>query len=208
MPLKRAAWASEEAALGFGDAPPAGRAGGRGASLVHQPYADSGLLSLVAEGLQQVGAAPMPQSKVLHPTHIPVSDPAKIAYRQGADPLLDGEGDHLLCRLVLGLVDATTMPRFDLALPDAMALPTPRPTLPGSRGMTGRFGLTGLPILEVEVALGAERPSRHQEPGLRGGDRVRMDDAKIDTGDPIGIEILLLDRDGGGDRQPQSSAVG
>jgi hypothetical protein len=35
-----------------------------------------------------------------------------------------------------------------------------------------------------------------------------MDDAKIDTGDPLGIEVLLLDRYGGGDRQPQSSAVG
>jgi hypothetical protein len=150
----------------------------------------------------------MPQSKVLHPTHIPVGDPAKIANRQGADPLPDGEGDHLLRGLVLGLMDATTMARFDSALPDAMALPTPRPTLPRFRGMTSRVDLACLPVFEVEVALGAERPSRHQEPGLRGGDRVRMDDAKIDTGDPIGIEVLLLDRYGGGDRQPQSSAVG
>src|SRR5215207_6934337 len=35
-----------------------------------------------------------------------------------------------------------------------------------------------------------------------------MDDAKINTGHPIGVKIMLLDRNGGGNRQPQSSAVG
>jgi hypothetical protein len=165
------------------------------------------LLGLVAEGSDQVGTAPLPKSKILNPTHIPVGDPAKITNRQGTDPLADGKGDHLLCRLVLGLVDATTMARFDPALPDTMTPPTPRPTLARFRGMTGRVDLACLPIFEVEIALGAERPPRHQEPGPRGGDRVRMDNAKIDTGDPIGIDVLLLDRDGGGDRQPQSSAV-
>jgi hypothetical protein len=166
------------------------------------------LLGLVAEGLHQVGAAPLPQSKVLHPTRIPFGDAAKIANHQGADPLSNCVSDHLLCRLVLGLVDAATMTCFDPALPGAMAPPTPRPTLPRFRGMTGRVGLACLPIFEVKIALGAERPPRHQEPGLRGDDRVRMDDAKIDTSDPIGIEVLLLNRDSGSDRQPQSSAVG
>ena len=208
VPLKSAVRAREEAAFGFGDAPPAGRAGGGGATLVHYPHADSGLLGLVAEGSQQVGAAPLPQPEVLHPSRIPFGDPAKIANHQGADPLSNGEGDHLLCRLVLGLVDATTMTCFDLALPGAMAPPTPRPTLSGFRGMTSCLCLACLPILEVEVVLGAERPPRYEESSVLGGHRVGMDDAKVDTGDPGRVEVLLLDRDGGGDGQPQSSAVG
>jgi hypothetical protein len=155
-----------------------------------------------------VRAAPLSQPEVLRLTRIPISDPAKIAYHQGTDPLLDGEGEHLLCGLVLGLVNATTMACFNLALPGTVAPPTPRPTLPGLWSTTGRLGPPRLLILKVEVALGAERPPGHQESGVLGGDCVRMDDAKVHAGDPVGVEVMLLDGDCGGDREPQPSAIG
>jgi hypothetical protein len=208
VPLNLAVRARESAVLGFGDSPPAGRAGRRGPMLINQPHKDPLPLGLVAEDSQQVGAAPPAQSEVLHPPRIPVGDSAKITNRQGADPLLDSEGDDLLCGFVLSLVDATTMTRFDPALPCTMASPTPRPMLPRFRGSTGGLGLPCLLILEVQVALGAERATGHQEAGLLGDDRIGMDDAEIDTGDPLGVEVMLVDGDGGGDRQPQLAAVG
>jgi hypothetical protein len=208
MPLDLAVWAREPAVLGFGDSPPAGRAGRRGSMLINQPHKDSLSLGLVAEDSQQVGAAPPAQSEVLHPPRIPVGDSAKIANRQGADPSLNSEGDHPLCSFVLRLVDATTMTRFNPALPCAMASPTPRPMLPRFRGSTGRPGLPCLLVLKMQVAFGAECATGHQERGILGDDRIRMDDAEIDTGNPIEVEVMLVDRDGGGDRQPQLAAIG
>ncbi|HZA80332.1 MAG TPA: hypothetical protein VFC13_02530 [Actinomycetes bacterium] len=147
-----------------------------------------------------MGAAPLPQPEVLHLTCIPISDPTEIAYHQGSDPLLDGEGDHLLCGFMLRLVNATTMARFDLALPGTVASPTPRPSLPRLWSTTGGLSPPRLLILKMEVALGAERPPGHQEPSVLGGDRVRMDDAEVHPSDPVGVEIMTLDRDRSGDR--------
>jgi hypothetical protein len=59
-----------------------------------------------------VGTVPLPQAEVVHPAHIPVSDPLGIPDQQGADPLLEGEGDDLLGGLVMGLVDAAAMARL------------------------------------------------------------------------------------------------
>jgi hypothetical protein len=72
--------AGEAATRGLGDPPLAGRAGGGGAALVHQPHQDSCVLGLVAEGPQQVGAAPLPQAPVLHPARVPLGDPLGRAW--------------------------------------------------------------------------------------------------------------------------------
>jgi hypothetical protein len=72
VPLQSTVRAAKLSALGRGDAPPAGRAGGGAAALIHQPHRDPGLLGLVLQGLQQVSAAPPPQPQVLHPTDVAV----------------------------------------------------------------------------------------------------------------------------------------
>jgi hypothetical protein len=51
VPLKRAVWAAEPTALGFWNPSLAGGTGGGGATLVHQPHHDPGLLGLVPQGL-------------------------------------------------------------------------------------------------------------------------------------------------------------
>jgi hypothetical protein len=61
----------------------------------------------------------------------------------------------------------------------------------------------------VEVVLGADGSPRHQQACLLGDHGVGVDDAKVDSGHPIGVQVVvLLDGDGGGDRQPQPSTVG
>jgi hypothetical protein len=138
VPLEPAVRTPEVAAFWFGNPPLAGGAGGGGAPLIHQPHYHPGLLGLVAQRLQQVGAAPPPQPEVLHPTNVPVGDALGVAHHQGADALLDGEGDHLLGGLVLGLVDATAMPRLRTthaprgpARPDTAAGEPAAPIAPG-----------------------------------------------------------------------------
>jgi hypothetical protein len=60
IPVELAMRASESAALGLGNAPPASRAGGGGAPLIHQSHHDSRLLGLVTQRLDKLGAAPLP----------------------------------------------------------------------------------------------------------------------------------------------------
>jgi hypothetical protein len=208
VPLEIAVWTTESATLRFRDPPLAGRAGRGGAPLVHQPHDDACRLGLVVEGLEQVGAAPLPQPPVLHPARIPVGDAPGVPHNEGPDSLLDGEGDHLLGGLVLGLMDATTMARLHAANPGAMAPPTPRPTLPALGCPPGCPGAAGLLVFEMQVALGPQRPPRHQQPRPLGHHRIGMDDAKVHPRHPAGIQIMLLDGDGGGDRQPQPPTLG
>jgi hypothetical protein len=91
VPLEGAMGTGEPPALGLGDPPPAAGAGGGGATLIHQPHHDPGLLGLVAQGLEQVGAAPFPQPEVLHPPGVLVGDALKVAHDQGPDLVVDGE---------------------------------------------------------------------------------------------------------------------
>lgn len=147
VPLNFAVRTRELAGAGFGDTLPAGWTGRGGTTLIHQSYEDPRLFGLIAEGLQKMSAAPPAKSEVLYPTHIPIGDPAKVTNSQGADPLLEGEGDHLTCGLMLSLMYATTMARFGSALLGTMASPTPGSMLPWPRGMTGRLGLPCLLIL-------------------------------------------------------------
>jgi hypothetical protein len=66
----------------------------------------------------------VPRSQVLPPAHILPGDALGVADQQGADLVLDGEGDHPLGRLMLGLVDATAMASFDPPQASQMAPPT------------------------------------------------------------------------------------
>jgi hypothetical protein len=130
-PLESAMGTAEPPAPGLGDPPPAGGTGGGGATLIHQPHHDPGLLSLVAQGLEQVGAAPLPQPEVLHPPGVLAGDALEVAHDQGPDLLVvDGEGDHLLGRLMLGLMDAAAMARLGPTHPSPMPAPAPRSALP------------------------------------------------------------------------------
>jgi hypothetical protein len=115
MPLEPAVGATELAALGLGDAPAADRAGGGAPALVDQPHPDAGLFGLVPQRPKQVGAAPLPQPQVVGPTGVAVGDPLGITHQQGPDPTANGEADHLPGGLVVGLVDAATMPGLGLA---------------------------------------------------------------------------------------------
>jgi hypothetical protein len=131
VPLESAMGTAEPPAPGLGDPPPAGGTGGGGATLIHQPHHDPGLLSLVAQGLEQVGAAPLPQPEVLHPPGVLAGDALEVAHDQGPDLLVvDGEGDHLLGRLMLGLMDAAAMARLGPTHPSPMPAPAPRSALP------------------------------------------------------------------------------
>jgi hypothetical protein len=112
VPEELAVGTVEPAALGLGDPPLAGGAGGGGPTLVHQPHHDACQFGLVAQGLEQVGAAPLPQPEIVHPASVLVGDARWVTDHQGADLVLEREGDDLPGGLVLGLVDATAMPRL------------------------------------------------------------------------------------------------
>jgi hypothetical protein len=74
VPTELAGRTGELATCGLGNPPTACGAGRGGAPFVHQPHHDAGLLCLVQEGPEQVGAAPLPQPPVLHPTRVLLGD--------------------------------------------------------------------------------------------------------------------------------------
>jgi hypothetical protein len=82
------------------------------------------------------------------------------------------------------------------------------PRCPGCGCLPCRLGAADLLVLEVAVALGADRPPRPQQPRLLSHHRIRMNDAKVYPCHPPRVQVVLLDGDGGGDRQPQPSAIG
>jgi hypothetical protein len=112
VPLETTVQTTKQAARRLKNPPMADRAGGGAAALIHQPHRDAGPLGLVLQDLHKMGAAPLPQPKVLHPTDIPLGDALGITHQQAPDPMADGELDDLLGGLMLGLMDAATMPRL------------------------------------------------------------------------------------------------
>jgi hypothetical protein len=60
----------------------------------------------------------------------------------------------------------------------------------------------------MQVALGAKRPARHKQARLPGDHRIGMDDAKIHSSHPARVQVVLVDGDGGGDREPKLATVG
>jgi hypothetical protein len=75
--------------------------------------------------VQQVGATPLPQAAVLHSTGVLAGDALRIAHQQGPDPMLKGEGDDLIGGLMVGLVDATSMPDLGPTNPEPVSFPAP-----------------------------------------------------------------------------------
>jgi hypothetical protein len=74
----------------------AGRAGGRGASLIHQRDGDPGLPGLVCQDLDQVADAPVAGAPVLPPPRPQVQDAPRVADRDGADAVFGGPADDRL----------------------------------------------------------------------------------------------------------------
>lgn len=109
VPLESTGRTAEPATLRLCNPPPASRTGRRGASLIHQTNLDASLFGLVAQRPHEVGAAPLTQPQVLQSTDIPVGDAFGVSEQQGSYPLFNRKGDSLLCRLVMGLVDAAAM---------------------------------------------------------------------------------------------------
>jgi hypothetical protein len=116
--------------------------------------------------------------------------------------VLHSEGDDLSGGLVLGLLDAAAMARLGTTQADSVAVPTPRPALPTLRRTPGSSGLPGLLILKVQVVLGAERPSRHQQPHLLGHNGIGVDDPKVDSRHPARVYIVLFLGNDGCDCHP------
>jgi hypothetical protein len=108
----------------LGDPAPACHAGGGGASLVHQPHLDAGDLRLVAQGLQQMRAAPLAKSQVLHPADVLVGDAPQITNNEDAHSLLDSECDHHPGRLVARLANAPAVSSLVSSLLEPVAAPS------------------------------------------------------------------------------------
>jgi hypothetical protein len=109
MPAEAAGRAAESAARRFRNPSAAGWAGGGGAALIHHANLDAGPFGLVAQRLDQVGAAPLPQPQVVDWTGAVGGDAGGVADRQHADPVVDGEGDDVVGSLVVSLVDAAAV---------------------------------------------------------------------------------------------------
>lgn len=109
---------------------------------------------------------------------------------------------------MLGLVDAATMTILGLPEPGPVTPPPARPALTRLGGSSRRLGLAGLLVAEVQVALGPDRPARHQQRGLVGDQCIGVDDANVHSSHLARVQVLRLDGDGGGDAQPQPPAVG
>jgi hypothetical protein len=129
------------------DPSPAGWAGGGGPELIHQPKVDAGPFGLVGQGFDQMGAAPLPQPQVVHPTGVVGGDAGGITNHQYPDSMSDGEGDNLVGGLMVGLVDVAAMATLDTAQPGPMAPPAAGAALPRFGCPSGRPGLAGLLIV-------------------------------------------------------------
>jgi hypothetical protein len=109
MRLVFAMGAAKPSGAWLGDPTSAYYAGGRGASLVHQPHLDAGDFRLVAQGLHQMSAAPLTKSQVLHPADVPARDAPEVTDNEDAHPLFDSERDHFPGRLVVRLANSPTV---------------------------------------------------------------------------------------------------
>ena len=103
------------------------------------------------------------------------------------------ERDDLLGRLMVGLMDAAAMPCLGTAKLDSLTAPSARAPLPRLGDVPRSLDTACLLILEMQVAIGSDRPSRDQQPRLLGDDRVGMDDAKVDSRHPARVHVMMLD---------------
>jgi hypothetical protein len=79
VPLESTVRAAELAARGLWSPLTAGRAGGGGVALIHEPNLDAHQFGLVPQRLEQVGTTPLPQPLVLYPTTISAGDPPEVS---------------------------------------------------------------------------------------------------------------------------------
>jgi hypothetical protein len=208
VPMEAACLTAEPTTPRLGGAAPAYWTGRRGASLVHQPHHHPRPFGLVAQCLKQVHAAPLPQPQVVDTTGIPAGDPLRIAHHQGADAMLDGEGDDLLGRLMLGLVDAAAMPCLGTPHPDPVVAPPPRSALSWRWRSSAGSALADLLIVQVQEVLGTDCAPRHQQPGGLGDDRVGVDDAQVHPCHAAWIQHVRVHWKRRSDCQPQLTTLG
>jgi len=202
MTLQLAVRAAEPPPFGLRSPLSAGRTCRGGAMFIDNSNLDPSSFGLVAQRLQQMDAAPLSQPEVLRTTDVTVSDAPQIADHQGAGPLFDHEGNHLLGRLVVGLMDATTVTSVQLTLPRSVSAPAARASLPALRCLAGCSDLASLAIAQVQIVVGADGAPRNQQSCLLSHDGVGMNDAEINPGHMLWVEIELLNRDRGGNVQP------
>jgi hypothetical protein len=89
-------------------------------------------------------AAPLAQSQIVNATRVVPIDPPKVADQQGADLLLESEGDHLLGGLMMRLMNATPVTGFHAAVLVSVPAPATRPALARLGRPANRSGPTSL----------------------------------------------------------------
>src|SRR5437870_2989004 len=154
---------SKASSPGLGDLLPAAQAGRGGPPLVHLHHLDARQLRLVLQGSDEMGAPPVAQSEVLAPSRISPADPLGVTYAKRAHPVVDRPGDHGLRGLVVCLADATAVAGLPAALGPTELARAPRPPLALPRSLASHVACPGLGVGEVQVALGPQRPPRHEE---------------------------------------------
>jgi hypothetical protein len=136
----------------------------------------------------------------------------RVTYGEGADPLTHSPGDEGFGGFVLSLADPPPVLGLHHPLAAPELPPPPRPALAGLGRPPGNCPGAGLPVVQVLVVLGADRPARDQQPfACRPGDRVRVDDPNINPGHPGRVGLLsrwvLCDRNLRGHIYPQPARV-
>jgi hypothetical protein len=122
---------------------------------IHNSNLDPGSFGLVAQGVQQMGAAPLSQPEILRTTNVVAGNAPEVPNHQGAGLLFYHEGDHVLGRLVVGLMDATAVTGRRLTLPRSVSAPAARALLPAIGCSAGYSDLPGLSIPQVQIIVGA-----------------------------------------------------
>jgi hypothetical protein len=207
MPLKLAVRAAEPTPLRLWCPSTAGWAGGRGATFVHSPNDDPHPGGFVAERLHQVGTPPLTQPEVLHPAKLVGSDALGITDHQRTDPLPEREGDHLSSGLVVGLVNSAPVTGFYAPLLGPVPAPTSRAVLAWLGRAPSHPRPSCLLIPQMEIALGADRASRDQQPSMPADDRIRVNDAEIHARHPGWVRFVILNRKSRGDGEPEATRI-
>jgi hypothetical protein len=149
-------------------------------------------------------APPVAQPEVLSLAYVPVADALGVAHPKGPHLVVDRPGDHGLGGLVLSLMDPPAVAGLRPALGSPQLSPSSRSPLALPRSLASHVACPGLGVGQVQVALGPQAPTRHEQ-GLFSCDHGEgMDDAGVHAGDDIRIEVVVLGAQGCGhiDVQP------
>jgi hypothetical protein len=105
-------------------------------------------------------------------------------------------------------MDAATMFGLGLPSPRPVTAPSARALLPRLWAAARRPDLTRLVIAQMQVVLGTNRTAGDQQCRLLDDDRIGVDYAEVNPCHSIGVKVMLLNVDGGGNRQPQLTSLG